>query len=210
MNANQAPWRLVGVLVAVGAAGVLRWGSLVPVASADADKAQIRLSWSARPERVEQCRRLSDDELLKLPPHMRLRVQCEGSFARYLLTVRVNAAVLSQDTLRGGGLRHDRPIHVYEEVPVAAGHVRVQLDVARLDSAVASTGAPEAGATSDADTLLGNRASREVDERQRRAREAMPAHLAIDTSLTLTAGKVVLVVYDEPSRKLTILAGTGR
>ena len=53
-------------------------------------EAWVRLSWSARPERVETCRRLTDAELADRPAHMRLRLECTGRFARYRLAVLTN------------------------------------------------------------------------------------------------------------------------
>lgn len=197
-------WRVGGAGVGLLAAVGLRGGSLIPWRDRSADAAHVRLSWSARPERVEHCRRLRDDELAQLPAHMRLRVQCDGVLARYLLAVRVDDTVVASDTLRGGGLRHDRPIHVYREVTVPPGPRRIRIDVTRLDSAL-TTGGDSPTAT-ESDTLLGSRASREADERSRRAKEAMPARLAVDTSLQLLAGNVVLVIYDEPNRRLDVVS----
>ncbi|MFN8581177.1 MAG: hypothetical protein U0163_09405 [Gemmatimonadaceae bacterium] len=34
----------------------------------------------------------------------------------------------------------------------------------------------------------------------------MPARLAVDTSLQLLAGNVVLVIYDEPNRRLDVVS----
>jgi hypothetical protein len=55
------------------------------------------------------------------------------------------------------------------------------------------------------DTLLGARAIRELDERRRRAAEAVPPHLVLDTIVHLEPGAVLLVAYDERSRRLVAL-----
>lgn len=196
-------WHVAGVAAAIGGALALREGSVHPWAiPRKSGDAQVRLSWSARPERVEQCRRLSDAELAELPPHMRLRLQCEGVFARYLLTVRVDSSGIASDTIRGGGLRHDRPIRLFREIGVPSGQRRVKVEVARLDSTSAAGDTTEDHDT-PGDTLLGFRAGREADERQRRAREAMPARLVLDTLISLAPGHVLLVAYDETARRLT-------
>lgn len=201
MSGSHA-WRAAGLLVAAVGAIFLREGSIYPWRVPASDAAQLRLSWSARPERVERCRRLSDAELAQLPQHMRLRLQCEGGFARYLLTVRVDSGVIASDTLRGGGLRHDRPLHLFEEVSIPGGDRRVRVEVVRLDSTI-TTGDSTQHAQEPGDTLLGIRAGREADERQRRAREAMPPRLTLDTLVALPSGRVLLVVYDEQSKRLT-------
>lgn len=203
MSTLTSPWRLAGIAVAVAAAFGLRWSTVYPWRMADNDHARVRLSWSARPERVEQCRRLSDDELAKLPPHMRLRTQCEGGFARYLLTLSVDERVVSRDTLRGGGLRHDRPIHVFGEVDIAAGARHLHVEVTRLDSATSSDSEP--GRAQDAeklDTLLGGRAAREADERTRRESDALPPRLVFDTTMMLQPRRVLLIGYDDQRRRL--------
>ncbi|MFN8581178.1 MAG: hypothetical protein U0163_09410 [Gemmatimonadaceae bacterium] len=120
-------WRVGGAGVGLLAAVGLRGGSLIPWRDRSADAAHVRLSWSARPERVEHCRRLRDDELAQLPAHMRLRVQCDGVLARYLLAVRVDDTVVASDTLRGGGLRHDRPIRVAGDCATCPRRCRIDV-----------------------------------------------------------------------------------
>ena len=123
-------WRLAGVVVAIVAAASLRWSSVLSLGTRTSREhsAQLRLSLSARPERVERCRELSDEELARLPAHMRLRTQCEGYSARYRLAITVDGHQLAADTLRGGGLRHDRPLHVFQEHDVAPGRQRVTVE----------------------------------------------------------------------------------
>ena len=203
MSVVTSPWRLAGVAVALAAGLRLRWSTVHAWRAADNDLARVRQSWSARPERVERCRRLSDEELAKRPPHMRLRTECEGGFASYLLTLSVDSRVILRDTLRGGGLRHDRPMHVFNEVDLAGGVRHLRLELTRLDSATAG----EPNADDDrhaevADTLLGGRGARESDERTRRASEALPPRLVLDTIIAFQPRRVVLVAYDDLRRRL--------
>jgi hypothetical protein len=200
-------WRAIGVAVAVLAAVALRWTSALSTGTRTArdQPAQLRLSLSARPGRVERCRELSDDELAKLPAHMRLRTRCEGYSARYLLTIVVDERTLTADTLRGGGLRHDRPLHVFQEHDVAPGPQRIRVEVTRVDEGTTATTEDhdrDRGAPSD--TLLGGRAEREREERTRRVAEAMPSRLVIDTTMSLVPGGVVLVTFDQNTRRLTM------
>lgn len=201
-------WRALGVAVAVLAAMVLRWSSAMSSGTRTAREqpAQLRLSLSARPERVERCRELSDDELAKLPAHMRLRTQCEGYSARYMLTIGLDERRLTIDTLRGGGLRHDRPLHVFLEHDVTPGQQRVVVEVTRIDERTTLNAADTGSASREAvsDTLLGGRAERERDERTRRVAEAMPPRLVLDTTMTFAPGGVVLITFDQNTRRLTM------
>ena len=133
-------------------------------------------------------------------------MECEGTFARYLLTVRVDGDVLASDTIRGGGLRHDRPMHVFSEIAVRPGARRLSVELARIDS-VGTDSATLTAAGQGTDTLLGAREGREMDERRRRAAEAIPARLMLDTTIALAEGAVVLVTWDPASRNLVSKAG---
>jgi len=136
---------------------------------------------------------------------MRLRMECEGTFARYLLTVHVDGGVVASDTVRGGGLRHDRPMHVFREIAVTPGSRRLVVALARIDSVSAgSMDSSRAGVMVGpaADTLLGAREGREIDERRRRAAEAIPPRLRHDTTLQLAPGGVALVTWSPESRRL--------
>lgn len=201
-------WRALGVAVAILGALALRWSSVVPsgTGASGARSSQVRLSLGARPERVERCRERSDDELAQLPAHMRLRTACEGYAARYLLRLTLNGQLVAMDTLRGGGMRHDRPLHVFRERDVAPGRQHLLVEVTRLDDGLAPPVADSADARGLAtpDTLLGGRADRERDERRRRVADAMPSRLTLDTAVTLAPGRVVLVTFDQVARRLTI------
>lgn len=194
---------MIRALVAgTAAAGILvatRALSLWPAGS-ESTNSGVRLSWSARPERVEVCRELSSAELQALPEHMRMRVTCEGTFARYLLTVRVDDRMLTRDTIRGGGFRHDRPIHVLRDLTVPSGMQRLRVSVERIDS----TGPERHARDTVTSGALRDRAAREQEERHRRAAEAMPERLSLDTTLTFEPGRVRLVTYFNEMRRLGV------
>ena len=88
MSAGTAwPRRVAAAVVTAAALSGMAWLSDAPVPLAGSTAAGLRLSWSARPERIETCREVSAEELAKLGEHMRQRVECEGRFASYLLRV---------------------------------------------------------------------------------------------------------------------------
>jgi hypothetical protein len=195
--------RRIGGLATVVLAGLgMRYMTALVWTTTAGDWALLRLSWSAHPERVEQCRRLTDEELAARPAHMRMRLECQGMFARYLLTVTIDDRVVAADTVRGGGLRHDRPMHLFTEFRFAAGVRHVQIGLTRLDSAATDTASRQPSVTAARDTLMGAREAREADERTRRASEAIPPRLALDTLIPLQPRRVVLVTYDGERRRL--------
>lgn len=194
--------RLAGIVAAALALLVLRVGSLTLLRTAPDGAAMLRLSWSARPERIEQCRRLSDAELAALPQHMRLRWECEGRFARYLLSVSVDGRVLAADTVRGSGLRNDRPIHLFREYAVAPGERHMTVSLRRIDAEVRPDSA--ADATTTAGTGAADRETREGQERRVRRAEALPAFVSMDSTLTVAAQRVVLVTYSSTAHRFVM------
>lgn len=171
----------------------------------------IRLAWSARPERLETCRRQSDEELEQLPPHMRQRVVCEGATARYRLELHRDGIVQLDEVVRGGGARHDRPMYVLREFPVPPGSARLEVRFSRIDRpATPPDSAAEATRGTGPDTVLpAARERREAEERERRRREAIPPLLALDIRVELKPRQVVLVTYDLERRTL-VVASPGR
>jgi hypothetical protein len=200
--------RLIGFAAALAATVALASASSVRMTAHASQDSVLRLAWSARPERVEDCRTQSDEALAKLPPHMRQAVVCEGTTASYrLLVLREGAAVLDQ-IVRGGGLRHDRALYVFRDVPVPAGESRISVRFDRVDAA--TTPASEQPGSELTERGYGTRGmgidparrQREADERIRQRGEAVPRSLSIDRSLRFIAHQVILVTYDPEGRTL--------
>ncbi len=168
-------WGLA-VAVTLGIAALSR----VPYSAASTEAALIRLSWRARGERVEECRRLSEEERRGLPPHMRQTEVCEGRIAPYRLTLQLDGQVILDDTVRGSGARHDRPLYVYREVRVAPGTHRLDLAFQRLGDAPAEP--------SQAGTV--------------------PPRMELTATVKLAAGEIVLVTYDAEAERLRLRGGS--
>jgi hypothetical protein len=170
------------------------------------DTAQLRLSWRARPERIESCRVPSPEELAAVAEHMRQRMICTGVEASYALRVTVDGRLLTDDVVRGGGLRHDRPLSVLRNIEVPPGPHRIVVSLRRRerDTARDSSGTP----TAEPDTgLYAGRAAREASERSRRTLAAIPAELLLDSTVSFTTGRVVLVTIDPDRRQLRVMQG---
>lgn len=159
------------------------------------DAAQLRLSWSARPERIESCRRLSDAELESRPVHMRQRVECEGRAATYALEVSVDDAVIDRAVIAGAGLRHDRAVFLFREYAVPEGERRVRVTLTRRESADSmATSAPDTAATAVGSG--GEREGREREQRRERALSTVPAHLEFEDRVPFRRGTALLVTLE--------------
>lgn len=198
----------LGVLVAavaLTATAALSRGRLRAFERTDA---MVRVAWSARPARVEVCKRVSDEELATLPAHMRRQVVCEGTTARYRLDVALNGAPMRADTIRGGGLRHDREVYVFRELMVSPGRTTVVVRFTQIDSSgVDAVDAPANRSDGRIEEQHGL-PNREADERRRQRAQAIAAELVLDTVITLAPRGVVLVTYDDRRRMLVATSGT--
>jgi hypothetical protein len=188
---------------------LLARSSAAPLPFHRSDAARIRLSWTARPQRIEVCRTLSAEEIQARPEHMRQRVECDGRFASYTLKVEVDDRTIGESVIRGSGLRHDRPIFLLRDYPVPSGVSRMRITFTRREQIAARNEESPSETVPGADTgLYAGRAAREAEERGRRDRAAIPPRLELDTTITLAPREVALVTFDT-ERKLFLLR-TGR
>lgn len=97
------------------------------------DAAMLVLSFTHVGQRVGECRRLSPEELAKLPPNMRRPLDCPRGRVPVLVELELDGKLFARHTLQASGLSHDRASSIYEKYVVPAGRHRL---VARLrDSA---------------------------------------------------------------------------
>jgi hypothetical protein len=174
-------WGL-GALGAVGALALVRLLSFAPYTTHRESGALVRLAWRARGERVRDCRRLTSEELAKLPAHMRQEEVCEGRVLPYRLAVQLDDRAVVNQLIHGAGAREDRPLYVYQDLNVDAGAHRISIRF----------------------TLEGR------PEAQGEDRLATPPQLALDTTLSLEPRQVLLVTYDEVREQLVVRDGSGR
>jgi hypothetical protein len=205
--------RLKRRVVAVGAGAIVLLlivgTSAAPLPFHDPAMARLRLSWSARPERIEVCRTVSAEELEQREEHMRQRVECDGRFATYTLRVEADDRVVSESIVRGAGLRHDRPLYVLRDFDLPPGVHRIRVTFTRREKTDddAAAFAKVTPAVRDSGIFVG-RAEREAEEHARRARAAIPASLALDTSVTFTRRRVKIITFDRDRRALEVLDDT--
>lgn len=171
----------LGWLLAVSATVLLAALSRAPQRTGADDAGLLRLSWSGQPERLEVCRTVTDEELARLPQHMRQSVVCEGRSADYRLHVEVDGAPVTNDTVTGGGLRRDRPVYLYREFPLTPGARTLSVRFERSDTAGLGQTATNASRL-----------------------DALPRSLVLDTAITLAPRAVILVTYDADRQTLIL------
>jgi hypothetical protein len=177
--------RSLAVALAAAAMAGLAWASSVPTTTRGSADAVLRLAWSARPERIERCRRQSDEELANVPQHMRQELVCEGVTAQYRLSVRAQGSMIADQVVRGGGLRQDRRLYVFQELPLSPGETAIDVRFER-----------EAG---DA------RKDDDEDDEKRERGGTIPRELSLATRVNVAPREVVLVTYDESRGALVVL-----
>ncbi len=187
---------------------LLGWASALPVEWHENGSAVLRLSWRARPERIETCRAPSADELARMAEHMRQRVICEGTTASYLLRVEVDGELIDSQVVRGGGWRNDRPLQLLNEHDIKPGlrHILVSFDRRETPVDPGELRAAGPGDDGDDDGTFAGRAEREAEERRRSRQAMITAHLVLDTTLSIGTGRVLLVTLDQGS-KFRIVSG---
>ena len=176
--------RAAGAVLVFAAMAAIVWGASAPITVHGSDQAMLRLAWSARPERIENCRQLSEEELARVPAHMRQPVACEGASAEYRLTVRHDGIVVADRTVHGGGLRQDRRIYIFDELPLDPGDGTIEVRFDRIDSNAPGKTVP---ANDHADRV--------------------PPHLAFVQRLRIEPREVILVTYAPEQRALVGIQG---
>lgn len=177
--------RAVGLALAVGSLALLATLSGWRYHAHAGELSLLRVAFSARPERIERCREVSEAELAERPLHMRQRIACVGQSATYRLRVELDSQTITDRALRGGGMRHDRPVSLLLERPVPPGPHLLMVQLERIEAADSNTAAL-------------------IDSTRRSRQPPLPASLGLMESLSFSAGRVVLVTYDIEQRRLVL------
>lgn len=93
------------------------------------DKSQIKLSFVHGAARVETCRRLTSQEIAKLPPSQRRPNDCTRERIPAQIQVLVDGKLLYDARLEPTGVARDGPMRAYQRFEVAPGRHEI---VARL------------------------------------------------------------------------------
>ena len=85
------------------------------------DQAIVSLTFSHAAQRIDECRRLTQEELNELPPNMRTPMDCPRERHPINVEFRVDGAVLYQRKLQASGLWADGKATVYQRLQIDAG-----------------------------------------------------------------------------------------
>lgn len=106
------------VLLAAGLAAL----SAVPYTAERQDAGRIRVSWRFTPARpTAACGPADTVGLGRVPVHMRNPDACVVPNPAFRLRVEVDGRVLTDERIRPGGARADRPVYVFRELTVEPG-----------------------------------------------------------------------------------------
>ncbi len=167
--------RGLAVLVALVATVAIGALSQVPYHVEDEEQAWIRLSWRVRTERIEECRKLTAEEIAELPVHMRREEVCERRGVPYRLRVTLDGNQVEDGLMRGAGARGDRPIFVYRELRTTPGLHRVEISF-----------------------------EPEHEDADQRSDGDLPSALRLATELDLAAGDIALITRPEGQAGLVV------
>ncbi|MBM3526359.1 MAG: hypothetical protein FJX57_25695 [Alphaproteobacteria bacterium] len=107
---------LAGVAVAIGV-----FASRPTLTYFPADAAQIKLSFAHGSQRVAECRRLTPEEIAKLPPRERRPNTCARERVPIRVQLLVDGRAIYDEVLQPTGLSRDGPARVYRKFMVPAG-----------------------------------------------------------------------------------------
>ncbi len=94
------------------------------------DQAVITLAFSHAGEHREECRRLTQEELLKLPPNMRIPTDCPRERSPVKVELFLDDELTISEVARAPGLYEDQGVDIFRrvKVPVGTHDLRVQMN----------------------------------------------------------------------------------
>lgn len=91
------------------------------------DHALIKLSLIHHGQRLQECQKLSPEELAKLPPNMRAPMNCPRERSPITVEVDIDDVAVLKRTVQPSGLSRDGAASVYQRIEVPAGMHRFKV-----------------------------------------------------------------------------------
>ncbi len=85
------------------------------------DQSMITLAISHAGERREECRKISPEELAKLPPNMRIPMDCPRERSPITVALTLDGKAVINDSVEPPGLYKDQGIDIFQSIKVPAG-----------------------------------------------------------------------------------------
>ena len=101
------------------------------------DESMITLSLSHAGELVEECRRMSQEEMAELPPNMRLPVECPRERSPVSIEILMDDKPIINEVVDPPGLYKDQGVDIYRSIKVPAGDYRLEV---RMNDSVRAEG----------------------------------------------------------------------
>jgi len=98
-----------------------------PYHQIEKDQAIITLSFTHATKLREACRKLSQEELMKLAPNMRLPTDCPRARSPMTLELYLDNKLLTKATVEPTGFHKDQGVNIFQRIKVAAGEHTLQL-----------------------------------------------------------------------------------
>jgi hypothetical protein len=94
------------------------------------DEAMITIAFAHAGESREPCRRLSQEELAKLPPNMRKPEDCPRERSPVIIQALLDGNTLINETLQPPGMFRDGGVNVYlsGKIPAGSHHFEIKMD----------------------------------------------------------------------------------
>jgi len=94
------------------------------------DEAMITIAFAHAGESREPCRRLSQEELAKLPPNMRKPEDCPRERSPVIIQALLDGNTLINETLQPPGMFKDGGVNVYfsGKIPAGSHHFEIRMD----------------------------------------------------------------------------------
>ncbi len=126
---KRRPLAWLGQLIAYGAfAAFVGYFATAPAwQAADANRAQIKLSFTHAGARVQECRRLSPEELAKVAPNMRRPLECTRERVPVVIELDLDGQPLYRASIAPIGVWKDGASAVYRRFAVPPGRYRLTM-----------------------------------------------------------------------------------
>ncbi|MCL4764921.1 MAG: hypothetical protein KJZ80_01630 [Hyphomicrobiaceae bacterium] len=131
--ADLARYAGQGAVYALVAFGVGYLASRPSIEYFPPDRAQIKISFAHGANRIEECRRLSTEEIAKLPPSKRRPHTCGRERLPIRIQLLLDEVAIYDEVVQPTGLSSDGPARVYRKFQVEPG--RHEITVRLRDSA---------------------------------------------------------------------------